>query len=436
MPNRSSGGPAASSDTALYRRTGVLTVTAPPEEAGRSVAVDPQGTAVGRDAACDLIFASDRVSRRHALVRVRDGEYVVEDLGSKNGTLVNGDRVIGARPLHDGDRLAFAEVEIEFGLTGPATSPRRSQPPAAAGWQPDQPTEASDAARDRPDRQPRPSLRRDLQQAPGFSFPGLMLAVVGSAVGTVFTSAAGTGPWGTLAGAAVLPVVSAAFSTKRAGEKGRVRTAAVVLLSLAALVITWAGVSLADLAAGRSVVPGTQQRPSTFPGLAANDSPAPTKQTQPAGSVPLVEVSPVDCGTVAVGATADCRTLAVVKYHGTGRLHITRAQVTGENSGDFTAGEECVGRWLRPGQTCQLTVRFQPSAAGQRSATLVVHQNLPPPDTGTRAALVGTGRTPADTCLDGFVWREAVPADHVCVPPETRTQSQNDNALADSRRVG
>ena len=435
MPNSSIGGSAGSSDTALHRRTGVLTVTAPPEEAGRSVAIDPQGTAVGRDAACDLIFASDRVSRRHALVRVRDGEYVVEDLGSKNGTLLNGDRVIAARPLHDGDLLAFADVEIEFGLAGPATSPRRSQSPAAAAWQPDHPTEASDTARDRPDRQPRPSLRRDLQQAPGFSLPGLLLAVVGSAVGTVFTSAAGTGPWGTLAGAAVLPVVSAAFSTKRAGEKGRVRTAAVVLLSLAALIITWAGVSVADLAAGRSVVPGAAERPSTFPGLAANGSPPPTQQTEPAGSVPLVEVSPVDCGTLAVGATADCRTL-LVKYNGTGRLHITRAQVTGENPGDFTAGEECVGRWLRPGQTCQLSVTFQPSAAGQRNATLVIQQNLPSPDTGTRAALVGTGATPADTCRDGFVWREAVPGDHVCVPPETRLQAQNDNALATSRRVG
>lgn len=39
----------------------------------------------------------------------------------------------------------------------------------------------------------------------------------------------------------------------------------------------------------------------------------------------------------------------------------------------------------------------------------------------------------ADTCIDGFVWREAVPQDHVCVPPETRTKTWHDNELAATR---
>jgi hypothetical protein len=41
-----------------------------------------------------------------------------------------------------------------------------------------------------------------------------------------------------------------------------------------------------------------------------------------------------------------------------------------------------------------------------------------------------------DTCLQGYVWREAVPSDHVCVTPETRDQAAEDNRLADSRRAG
>ena len=47
------------------------------------------------------------------------------------------------------------------------------------------------------------------------------------------------------------------------------------------------------------------------------------------------------------------------------------------------------------------------------------------------------GPTPAasaDTCIQGFVWREVVPVDHVCVTPETRQQIVEDNRLAESRR--
>jgi hypothetical protein len=39
----------------------------------------------------------------------------------------------------------------------------------------------------------------------------------------------------------------------------------------------------------------------------------------------------------------------------------------------------------------------------------------------------------ADTCLDGFVWRDAVPGDHICVTAETRSRAANDNNLAATR---
>ena len=44
------------------------------------------------------------------------------------------------------------------------------------------------------------------------------------------------------------------------------------------------------------------------------------------------------------------------------------------------------------------------------------------------------GASGADTCLPGYVWREAVPDDHVCVTPETRAQAAADNGLASRRR--
>lgn len=40
-----------------------------------------------------------------------------------------------------------------------------------------------------------------------------------------------------------------------------------------------------------------------------------------------------------------------------------------------------------------------------------------------------------DTCRQGYVWREATPEDHVCVPPSVREQVRHDNAVAQSRYV-
>jgi hypothetical protein len=71
-------------------------------------------------------------------------------------------------------------------------------------------------------------------------------------------------------------------------------------------------------------------------------------------------------------------------------LDITRVEITGPNSGDFTASNDCA-QSLDPGQSCVLPVQFTPSQSGDRSATLVIHQNLPAPDHGTSLELTGTG---------------------------------------------
>ena len=76
---------------------------------------------------------------------------------------------------------------------------------------------------------------------------------------------------------------------------------------------------------------------------------------------------------------------------GVAALHITSVDVTGANKDDFQAGNDCSNKTLEPGQTCTMTVQFQPSTAGERTAVLVIHQNIPLPDQGTPLHLVGTG---------------------------------------------
>src|SRR5919199_444474 len=62
-------------------------------------------TRIGRGAGNDIRLDHPTISRDHALIRRLDGGYVISDLGSTNGTFVNGQRVYAPRPLSGGDRV-------------------------------------------------------------------------------------------------------------------------------------------------------------------------------------------------------------------------------------------------------------------------------------------------------------------------------------------
>jgi EAL domain-containing protein (putative c-di-GMP-specific phosphodiesterase class I) len=80
----------------------------------RRVAVHPLPFRVGRLPGLALSLSSDSVSKEHAELFLREGTLHVRDLGSKNGTFVNGERVEEA-PLREGDILHFAQVEFRLG---------------------------------------------------------------------------------------------------------------------------------------------------------------------------------------------------------------------------------------------------------------------------------------------------------------------------------
>jgi hypothetical protein len=66
---------------------------------------------LGRGSKCDFVLEDDAVSRRHAEIAVRAGQCVIRDLGSCNGTFVNGREVERAR-LRRGDLLLLGETEM------------------------------------------------------------------------------------------------------------------------------------------------------------------------------------------------------------------------------------------------------------------------------------------------------------------------------------
>lgn len=79
----------------------------------RSYPLSKDVITVGRLETSDVALADSGVSRQHAEIRREGDEWVVVDVGSTNGTLVNGKQMQRHR-LKPGDRMTFGETEIEF----------------------------------------------------------------------------------------------------------------------------------------------------------------------------------------------------------------------------------------------------------------------------------------------------------------------------------
>jgi pSer/pThr/pTyr-binding forkhead associated (FHA) protein len=83
------------------------------DEAGRQAALTG-AIEIGRDRSTTLALEDDQVSRRHARVAAQDDLAVVEDLGSTNGTYVNGQPIEGPRALRPGDRIRVGLTVLQL----------------------------------------------------------------------------------------------------------------------------------------------------------------------------------------------------------------------------------------------------------------------------------------------------------------------------------
>jgi pSer/pThr/pTyr-binding forkhead associated (FHA) protein len=85
----------------------------------RTLHLKGEETVIGRRRDCDLRIQSSQISRRHCLLRFRDGYLTVEDLDSVNGTFLNGERVEGKQVVRPGDHLEVgpARFVVEYQMT-------------------------------------------------------------------------------------------------------------------------------------------------------------------------------------------------------------------------------------------------------------------------------------------------------------------------------
>ena len=86
---------------------------------------------VGRQDA-DLVIDNDQVSRRHAIVRETPSGLSIEDIGSLNGTAVNGSRIDRPTSLSAGDMIEIGAVRIEVVVQAEPRRSTRDRPTAAA----------------------------------------------------------------------------------------------------------------------------------------------------------------------------------------------------------------------------------------------------------------------------------------------------------------
>lgn len=94
--------------------SGWLLVTGGPSAGSRYELTEAVVT-LGRAASCDLVIQDSSISRRHAqVIRQEDGFFYAQNLGSQNGTALNGQRLTAPQRLADGDTLTLGTIPLRF----------------------------------------------------------------------------------------------------------------------------------------------------------------------------------------------------------------------------------------------------------------------------------------------------------------------------------
>ena len=88
----------------------------------RQIALNEGDNILGRAPDAGIWIDAPGVSRHHARIRLEDSAVAVEDLGSKNGTYLRGERITAPTPLVDGDQIRLGSVVITFRVPPPPGS--------------------------------------------------------------------------------------------------------------------------------------------------------------------------------------------------------------------------------------------------------------------------------------------------------------------------
>jgi pSer/pThr/pTyr-binding forkhead associated (FHA) protein len=99
---------------ARRRRDPVNLVVTEGQMAGTSLPLGRQGVLIGRGPECTLVLDDEFASSRHARIFPRAEGWFVEDLGSRNGTILGGAKVTGAVPVESGSVIRIGRTTLEL----------------------------------------------------------------------------------------------------------------------------------------------------------------------------------------------------------------------------------------------------------------------------------------------------------------------------------
>ena len=101
-------------------------VVVAPEAAPRTVPIEGASLTIGRLPPCDLLLPGGEVSRQHCRIDVTAGEASITDLGSTNGTFIDGRRLVAPAPLRPGATIQVGACVLTYGreaVPAPAPAP-------------------------------------------------------------------------------------------------------------------------------------------------------------------------------------------------------------------------------------------------------------------------------------------------------------------------
>lgn len=193
----------------------VKLIVASGKSAGRSIAIKRNTLLIGRAEECDIRPLSEDVSRRHCQVTVGPAEIWAEDLGSRNGTFVNGAKIETRTRVRvaDGDLIRVGVLELKVSCT---EQPAKSNEDDVSRWlmADDQPAGMSDTT------QSGPAKSAGKSSSPDDSSAIESTSALDAAAGGSFVSGIDSAPGTTAASAS--SSVTAEFQNPAKGKPGPV----------------------------------------------------------------------------------------------------------------------------------------------------------------------------------------------------------------------